>query len=469
MKTRFKRHYILLMPGLLGLAFSLSNCTKILEVPKPPNEIQISEAFADSASATGTVTGIYAEEINNTDFEWGGLTLNTSKSADDIQKSTADAFQLNTLSSAEAGISNMWANPYKTLLTINTALEGLKASTHLSSTVKNHLQGECYFSRAFINFYLVNLWGNAAPMILTSNFVENNGAASTRSATAYAQIVSDLKQAQLLMTNAYPTVNHARPNLQAVNALLARVYLYTGKYTDAVTQASAVIGSGLYTLPAPDVAFLATSNETIWCIQPNSPYYPGVTPDGNTFPPLFSFIAPSHTLTTSLADAFETGDLRKTNWTKTSTVSKVAYTYPYKYKKNNFNRVAAAENYVMLRLAEQYLIRAEAYCRLGDFAEAVTDLNVVRTRAGLSALSAPSTTAACMALIEQECRVEFFAEWGHRWFDLKRWPATDGGNTTRADQVLSALKPTWQSFQKLYPVPRQQLIYDRNLIQNPGY
>lgn len=470
MKTRFTLQHSLLAPGLLFLALSLSQCTKLVEVKKPANEILIADAFEDSTSATGAVTGIYGFMANHTGFEAGVVTLMTSKGADDIQsRGAADEFELNKLNSGLSTLSSMWSQPYSTLLTVNTALEGLNASTLLSSPLKNQLLGECYCSRAFINFHLVNLWGDAVALVLTANYVADGAVASSPSAGTYAQIVSDLTQAQALMTNTYPSANRARPNLQAANALLARVYLYMGKYSDAVTQASAVIGSGLYTLPAPASAFLQGSNETIWSLDMGLiPSLAGITPDGNTFVPLFSFFPPTYTLTSQLVAAFETGDQRKASWTNISTYAGAQYVYPYKYKKNYYNG-AAAENYVLLRLAEQYLIRAEAYCRLGDFASSVADLNVVRARAGLTALPTPATTAACMAAIEQERRVELFAEWGHRWYDLKRWPANDGSSTTRADQVLSAVKTAWQPFQKLYPIYYQELIYDPNLVQNPGY
>ena len=127
------------------------------------------------------------------------------------------------------------------------------------------------------------------------------------------------------------------------------------------------------------------------------------------------------------------------------------------------------ENYVVLRLAEQYLVRAEAYCKLGDVADAITDLNTVRSRAGLGPLTSSIGTDSCMTLVQHERRIELFAEWGHRWYDLKRWPSTNGSAATLADQVLPATKPLWKPTQKLYPLPLQELQYDRQLVQNPGY
>ena len=123
---------------------------------------------------------------------------------------------------------------------------------------------------------------------------------------------------------------------------------------------------------------------------------------------------------------------------------------------------------MVLRLAEQYLIRAEAEVNgagngLGG---AISDINAIRNRAGLPATTA-STPAQVMAAIMQERRIEFFAEWGHRWLDLKR--------TGRVDSVMTIATPLknagtkWQSFQQLYPIPANERAFDPNLTQNPGY
>lgn len=469
MKKRSIVKNITMACGVLLLAISLTSCKKMVEVPKPANEILIADAFTDSASATGAVTGIYAGMIMNEVFEWGGLTLNTSVGADELNAAAITAFEKNALGSTDPLIAKMWAAPYNTLLIVNTAMEGLIQSSTLSSIARNQLLGECYVDRAFLNFQLVNLWGSAAPLVITSSFVNNTALPSSSTEALYAQIISDLKQAQAMLRNDYPSPNRARPNLMAANALLARTYLYTEAYDKAITEATKVIESGIYTLPAPENAFIQGSNETIWSIQPNLSAIPGVSPDGNLYVPFFDFMTPGYTLSPGLVAAFETGDQRKEYWTNTVTIQDMAYTYPYKYKKNYFN-TAEAENYVVLRLAEQYLIRAEAYCKLGNITNAVADLNTVRARAGLPGLQATSLNeVSCMAAVEQERRMELFVEWGHRWYDLKRWPATDGSKSTRADQVLSVLKTTWQPFQKLYPVPIDQFRYDANLIQNPGY
>src|SRR5258708_34214241 len=120
---------------------------------------------------------------------------------------------------------------------------------------------------------------------------------------------------------------------------------------------------------------------------------------------------------------------------------------------------------MVLRLAEQYLIRAEAEARQGKLIEALADIDIIRQRAGLLSISTiiPAVTLDnVLAAIEQERKVELFTEWGHRWFDLKRW--------NKADVVLQPLKPSWAPTAVLYPIPSLELINNPNMSpQNPGY
>jgi hypothetical protein len=115
----------------------------------------------------------------------------------------------------------------------------------------------------------------------------------------------------------------------------------------------------------------------------------------------------------------------------------------------------------VLRLAELFLIRAEANAQLNNVSNAVDDLNVLRTRAGLDLLPNSLSQQDCLNAVYQERRVELFAEWGHRWFDLKR--------TGQADAVLGTMKPAWKSSAVLYPIPFGEIQLNPLLTQNAGY
>ena len=167
---------------------------------------------------------------------------------------------------------------------------------------------------------------------------------------------------------------------------------------------------------------------------------------------------PAFVLYDTLANTFETGDLRKTNWTKSIVFSSKTYLYPFKYKL----RVGTTGNEyaVMLRLAEMYLIRAEARAQQNNISGSQADINLVRTRAGLVNTTA-STQAALIAAIEKERWVELFTENSDRWFNLKR--------LNKATAALSPIKTAWQPHQQLYPIPLVEMQANPNLVQNSGY
>ena len=109
---------------------------------------------------------------------------------------------------------------------------------------------------------------------------------------------------------------------------------------------------------------------------------------------------------------------------------------------------------IVLRSEEQYLIRAEARAHQGDLIGAKDDLNVVRQRAGLSDTPA-LTDVQIIAAVLDERRLEFFTEYGHRFFDLKR--------TNSLNSVLGIIKPGWNDTDKLLPLPVSELTLNPNL------
>src|SRR5690606_3040152 len=120
---------------------------------------------------------------------------------------------------------------------------------------------------------------------------------------------------------------------------------------------------------------------------------------------------------------------------------------------------------MVLRLAELYLIRAEAKLRLGDLHGAISDLDVIRRRANSPLISEINPTANSKELEQlllEERRKELFTEWGHRWMDLKRWGT--------AEKVLGKTKGNSIKTNALnYPIPEEERSKNPNLSQNSGY
>jgi hypothetical protein len=168
---------------------------------------------------------------------------------------------------------------------------------------------------------------------------------------------------------------------------------------------------------------------------------------------------PTVALTNALMSSFTAGDLRKSHWTLAVTDGTDTWYHAFKYKEKT-DTGATTEYSIIFRLAEQYLIRAEARAQQGDLIGAKEDLNKIRHTAGLTDTSADNASDIVDAIIKER-RLEFFTEHGQRFFDLKR--------TGKLDAVLGD-KLGWNSNDSLWPLPQSELQVNPYLKpQNPGY
>lgn len=474
---------------IVSLALVLSSCKKLVESPPPTTSLSSDNIYQNDATAISVLTGIYAsiaEASSTKNVIISGISVSTALAADELTlyggpanaNSQLVQSYLNQLTpglSIQPSASGPWTSAYTNIYTTNIALERLAASNTITTSVKQQLIGECHFIRAFFYFYLVNLYGDV-PLITNSDYTINAVLSRTAEADVYNQIVTDLVAAQSLLKDSYVaddaktnTTERVRPNKWAATALLARVYLFMGQWANAEAQATSIINnSSRYSLAALNTAFLKNNSEAIWQLQPVNAGWN--TEDARIF--VLPLTGPTSTsssggypvyISQQLLGAFEFDDQRKTNWLNSLTVGGTTYYYPYKYKSATLN-AAVTEYTMVLRLGEQYLIRAEARANLGE-SDAVNDLNTIRTRASLPNYSGPTDQASLLVAILHEREVELFTEWGHRWLDLKR--------TNNINSVMQAVAPTkgttWSPNWALYPLPVYDIIQDPKLTQNPGY
>jgi hypothetical protein len=371
-------------------------------------------------------------------------------------------FYENTVSPANSLIETfLWNEVYRYIYYANAVIEGVQ-NPAITDPVRKQLQAEALFIRAFCHFYLVNLFG-AVPLITTTDHQQNMHAPRAAVETVYSQIIEDLRKAQAGLGKDYIDDRRVRPNKAAATALLARVYLYRKDWANAEAHAAMLIADARYMLDSSlNNVFLGNNMEAIWQLMPNTPTLN--TWEGNNFilttAPGTSDVS-SSSLSSRLMQAFENGDQRREHWVDSIAVDTIVYYFPYKYKIKRADG-EPVEYSMVLRLAEQYLIRAEARARSGNYAGARADLDIIRARAGLPGVTANTPTALLYA-IEHERQVELFTEWGHRWLDLKR--------TNRADYILRYIKvPGWQPTDVLYPLPQNEILKNPALgPQNPGY
>jgi hypothetical protein len=465
----------------IGFPIFTYSCKKLVTIPPPVNTITTTQAFQNDLQATEAMLGVYNTMLSTGNSSQsifaGGATFFCAASADELSFYTDnntiyDQFQSNQLLPTNSVVSvQFWNSAYSTIYGCNSVIAGVQNSGSIHDSVKSELIGEAEFVRAFSYFYLVNLFGEV-PLVTTINYDATSLLGRSEIDTIYSQIFADLKDAQLRLPTDYSVGNGQRiiPNRWATTALLARVYLYKGDWVDAANEATTILNnSSLYGLVLNlDSVFSANSNEAIWQLQQSNQVFPfNATPEGSFFIPSSQTGEPNMYLTSELLGAFEVTDMRRMFWVDSTIYMGQTYYYPYKYRIGPSQEVVNgfdSSYYMVLRVGEQFLIRAEAEANgaNGGIVAAVLDLNAIRQRAGLAAYSGSQAPDSVMSAIQHEWQIEFFAEWGHRWLDLKRWGT--------ASSLLSSTKGiTVTTSALLYPIPTTELSVDPNLTQNQGY
>lgn len=440
----------------------VSSCDDFVEIDPPRTDLVRSTVFANDATAKAAMVDIYYQ-MTTSGFASGSAlsyTVYGSLSSDETTEFATNSkleyqqFNNNALLSNNILIENLWRSLYTIIYKANAVLEGV-SSSEISANTKKTLEGESKFIRAFCLFYLVNLWGDV-PLVISTDYEKNNVIPRSSQSLVYEQIINDLKDAQTLLPNDYAISNNARvrANKMAATAFLSRVYLYIGDWSKAEQEATAVINNTQFSLE-PDLTkiFRTTSQEAIFQLWSN------VRPNDRLNFMVFDNFGPFLTaLRPEFVQGFEPNDKRWSTYGRKAVNNGITYLGVEKYSGSS---APVVDYSTVLRLAEQYLIRAEARAQLNKPAEAVSDLNVIRKRAGLNN-STSTTQMELLNEIMQERRSEFFTEWGHRWLDLKR--------TGRAHDVLAPIKPEWNNEDVWYPIPDIQIINNPNTMQNnnPG-
>ena len=381
----------ILFPTMAFALMGIMSCKKFLDIPFPQDQVSSVAVFSDDSTAQSAVLGLYGQLMTTASiFLNGSLTIYPGLSSDELYntspQATQDQFYSNALSPDESSqiYNGLWKWAYADIFHCNNIIKGLDESSKVSLALKNQLKGEALAVRALCYFYLTNLYGDV-PLQTSIDYTINNTVPRTDSRIVYEQIVKDLKDARdLLIQSAIPTAR-GRFNAFAATALLARVYLYQKEYTLAEEAASDVLSQPAYSL-SNDLSkiFLIGSGEAILQLYPVA--LNQNTGDGFALiPPGGAAVRPPFAISSSLLNAFEPGDKRKAEWTKGKTIGSETFIYPFKYKVKSGPVVS--EGNTILRLGEQYLIRAESRAMLNNFQGALDDLNLIRQRAGLPSLA----------------------------------------------------------------------------------
>lgn len=479
-----------IITGLLAVAIGLVSCEDDLDVT---NKETISEQdfLNDPDNAIQLVNGVYNKllDFETFSFSWIGMTSITSDDADkgSIPSDTGtDKDKLDALNFETSSISfnQVYRSRYDIIRRANEGIFYI-GQTSIDENLKKRMVAECKFLRALAYFDLVRCFGGVPLVISNINLNDTetvNAVVYTRRTKqeTYAQIENDLLAAipDLPLKSAYSGKDLGRASKGSAQALLAKAYLYQEKWQNAFDMSGQVIGSGQYSLMTnyAEVWRESGENKQESIFEAQAVFTNGIndytvvqgprgTPDYG-----WGFNTP----TIGLANSYEAGDLRKegtiifvpsTLWDglpAPSTWNNPRYNYKA-YQSSlletgtGTNSGESGKNLRILKYSDLLLIRAEAALQLGNTSDALTQVNIIRRRAGLAEKSSLTLNE-----LYVERRHEMAME-HDRWFDLIR--------TGRAQSAMAIDGKTFiVGKHELFPIPQDQITLSGNrLAQNPQY
>jgi starch-binding outer membrane protein, SusD/RagB family len=414
---------------LIVLVTVLSSCNDMLDL-QPMDSIPEELAIRNETDLKNAILGCY-DAMQSDSYYGRGLLIFNEIGTDNAYNggSIIEFGQINNnnVLADNSYLDGLWTAPYIAINRCNTAIYYLD-KLNLSDDKKNSYLAEILFIRA-LNYYNLTRLFKDVPLRLKPTFSASDlNMPLSGQSVIYDQILTDLNFANTKITNTSPFV----ATDLAVKTLLAKVHLELGNLNNAITCADTVISSNKTLLENYASLFTTEGNtESIFELS-----YTEIVSDKNRlaeycFPPELKGryeIAPE----TSLLNSFDENDVRRN-----------IFLGPTPYCNKYESITAGSDNVYIFRLAELYLLRAEARAKQGgNIALIRNDLNTIRSRAGIDSVFTNSYTE-LLTIIEEERRHEFAFE-GHRWFDLVR--------TGRADEILGITEDKYY-----FPIPLSEI------------
>jgi tetratricopeptide (TPR) repeat protein len=396
-------------------------------------------------------------------------------------------FDLFTLTSSDGQISSTWQRYYQAIFRANTVLSKIEQVNEVDVPNKARYIGEARFIRALAYFDLVRIFGNVPAVTTPVNILEAYTIPREPVENIYTTIIiPDFQSSETALPSSYGGNDIGRPTQGAAKAILGRVYLTKGDFQNAEIKLKEVTSMGYSLLPDYADLFDYSKNEHhseyIFDIE----YEQGMG-EGSRFTSMFlpNFVPMNdfwgiigageeqNSPTQELIKLFDDNDLRKeitigipggffdadSNFLTLPT--NTCQTYTKKYICSVPARFDSRANWKVIRYADVLLMLAEAMNENGKTRDAISYLNQIRKRAGVSSYSDDMTQSETRDAIMLERRLELSFE-GVRWFDL-----------VRTGQAYNVMKDKgMQSYMTLFPLPLRQvqLINDPAILaQNPGY
>lgn len=461
--------------SLIAGLFFLASCD-VLNI-EPEQSLSDEEIFTDASAAEAAVVGMY--DGLQEGGAYGGIGIMAADFPTDVSRFTGSFTTLlnirdyDPISSTNISILDIWADTYNPVNRANNIIEGAEEVPDVSGEVIAGWQGEAMFVRALSHFHLVRYFARpyidgrdnpGIPLVLeaTEEPGEHLNLPRASVGDVYDQIIEDLEFAEANLTAEQAFDGQA--TVGAAQALLARVYLHQEEWQLAFDHASAVIETSPYQLSADVVTPWADVNyngpEFIFAVQNRADDQIGVNDA------IASFHIPDSEggrgdirAFSKLVESFEEDDERLSGLHyETDDESEEGDIFTGKWVGGS-----QEDNIPVLRMADVYLMRAEAAAELSDYEQALTDLNMIRNRAGASEYDEDDFANGdeLIDLILHERYLELSFE-GHRKHDfLRRGLDIQDENQGRviphdADMVI-------------FPIPAREIDVNSELEQNPGY
>jgi hypothetical protein len=385
---------------------------------------------------------------------------------------------LNQILNSQTGDQGTWVNRYRAINNFNRVLAGASAITPGSgeTATYNGVLAQCYAFRAYAHYELLLYYGAdmtnpSAEGVPYQNVVATSGTpARLTTGEVLTEIENDLTLASNLMPSGTTDVNYATTSF--ITFLRARIALYSGDFSSAISNANTLISSFPLATQAQYSAMFNGDTDTTEVIfkfdnvQGNNSSIAGnwiFTGTGG------SFVEMSN----ELFGLYASGDVRRTvNVDAASDPGAnllIIGKYPPGADTNYIN------DYKAMRISEIYLIRAEAHARKAapDFAAATADVQAIRNARFTTAPTTATYTSLNEAItdIKAERRLELSFE-GHRYIDIKRYRnILNQGIDRDASDCLGGIPCSLpvSSEKFTFPVPQSEINANPNMTQTAGY
>lgn len=443
--------------------FMLSGCNSFLEVD-PVNDVSDESTIINEASANTALRGIYRQLASSNYYGENFVTLIYFPSGDIKCLTTGTILNLVNwdFRADNANLNSFWNAAYSTINRANHVINKTFDVEDPNFTLqkRNQVVGEAKFLRALAYFDLARTFGGVQIYLKPTDDLKSRPSIKRSSIEdTYKQVLEDLNDAEVLLTE---NVNRIRATKHTVWALKSRLFLYEKKWELAEQYASKLIEKlNNYSLVYPFSVWYANNvigtQESIFELQYSIQNQSTIRSqmqhptNGGTYR-----YAPNDNFVNLINDPTKGGSRKNLIGSVTQNNTTLWYG-------NLYYRKQATDPAYIFRIAELYLIRAEArvHAKQQNIDGALDDLNKIRNRADLTDFKS-NTPQAILDAIDQERRYEFVFE-AHRWFDLVR--------TGRYLTEIPALDPSIkvEAHMNLFPIPSAQLDLDKNLDPNPGY